>query len=124
MEKGFIMVNKKRIIIEGHDYEITHVNIFGASYELPDETLIEDLQVYGTIVSKCRGHYLNHPEVENGIRHWWMLLHRPVPGVVRVGAVRLSIKYKGQPDFFHNVTSTGSPRETPPPKHPTPTQRG
>ena len=90
LEKGYITVNQKKIIIEDLDCKITYVNIFGAP--LSDEILTEHLQVYGNIVGKRQGHYMTHLEVENSIHHWWMLLHWPIPGVVQVGPVRLTIK--------------------------------
>ena len=105
--KGYITVSQKRINIENPDWKVTYVNIFGAPYELPDETLNEHLQEYGTIVGRSRSHYGAHPEVENSIRHWRILLSRPVPGVLRVGRARLSIRYDGEPDSCHKCGSLG-----------------
>ena len=73
--KGFIMVEKQKIFIEDPDRKMSFVNIFGAPYELSDEVIVEHLQTYGQIVSWRRGHYVSHPEVENGICHWRMLLN-------------------------------------------------
>ena len=56
---------------------------------------------------------MSHPEVENGIRHWRMLLNQPIPSVVRVGPVRLTVRYEGQPGSCYKCGSFGH----------TPTQR-
>ena len=82
LEKGSIIVNQKCINMEDPDYKTTHINIFGALYELLDEIIKEQLQEFGDIVGKHQGRYAAHPEVENGIHHWWMLLYRPVPGML------------------------------------------
>ena len=94
-----------RINIEDPDWKLTYINVFGAPFELPDETLTELFQAYGTVIGSNRGHYAAHPNVENGIRHWRMLLCYPIPGVLRVGRVRLSIRYDGQPVSCHKCGS-------------------
>ena len=109
LAKGFITVIGHRILVEDPDYNMTSVNIFGVPYELADEVIVEHLQVYGQIVSKRQGHYVTHPEVENGIRHWRMLLRRPIPSVVQVGPVRLAVKYEGQPGSCYKSGSFGHP---------------
>ena len=105
LQKGFIMVNQMRINIEDPDWKLTYINVFGAPYELPDETLTELFRAYGTVLGSNRGHYAAHPDVENGIRHWRMLFCRPIPGVLRVGRARLSIRYDGQPGSCHKCGS-------------------
>ena len=50
---------------------------------------------------------MTNPEVENSIRHWWMLLHRPIPCTVRVGPVRLAVKYESQPGSCYKCGSFG-----------------
>ena len=75
LAKGFIVVEKQKIFIEDPDRKMSFVNIFGAPYELSNEVIVEHLQTYGQIVSRRRGPYVSHPEVENGIRHWRMLLN-------------------------------------------------
>ena len=105
LQKGFIIVNQMRINIEDPDWKLTYINVFGAPYELPDETLTELFRAYGTVIGSNRGHYAAHPNVENGIRHWRMLLSRPIPGVLRVGRARLSIRYGGQPGSCHKCGS-------------------
>ena len=77
LQKGFMVVNQMRINIEDPDWKLTYVNVFGAPYELLDETVTELFQAYGTVIGSNRGHYAAHPEVENGIRHWRMLLRGP-----------------------------------------------
>ena len=104
-----ITVDKHNILIEDPDRKVTFVNIFGAPYELADEVIVEHLQVFGQIVNKRRGHYMTHPEVENGICRWRMLLNRPTLSVVRVGPVRLTVKYKGQPGSCYKCGSFGHP---------------
>ena len=105
LQNGFIIVNQMRINIEDPDWKLTYINVFGAPYEHPDETLTELLQAYGTVIGSNRGHYAAHQEVENGIRHWRMLLCRPKPGVLRVGRARLSIRYDGLPVSCHTCAS-------------------
>ena len=74
LEKVSITVNQMHINIEDPDWEVMYLNIFGAPYELTDKTLNKHLQEYDTIIGRNQGHYTAHPEVENGIRHWQMLL--------------------------------------------------
>ena len=109
LAKGFIVVEKQQIFIEDPDWKISFINIFGAPCELSDEVIVEHLQTYGQIVSRRRGHYVSHLEVENGIRHWQMLLNRPILSVVRVGPVRLTVRYEGQPGSCYKCGSFGHP---------------
>ena len=103
------MVDKQKIFIQDPDHKMSYVNIFGAPYELADEVIVDHLQTHEQIVSKRRGHYVSHLEVENGNRHWRMLLNRPIQSVVRVGPVRLTIKYEGQPGSCYKCGSFGHP---------------
>ena len=110
LENGSITVSQKQINIEDPDWKITYSNLFGAPYERLDELLNEQLQEFGTIVGRSWGHYAAYQEVENGICQWWMLLCRPVLGLLQVGLARLSIKYEEQPDFCHKCHSFGHPQ--------------
>ena len=85
------------------------MNIFGAPYELSDHMIADHLRTFGLIIGKHWGHFVTHPEVENGIRHWQMLLDHPILGVVQVGPVKLSVKYEGQPGSCYKCGSFGHP---------------
>ena len=103
------MVGEKKVLVEDPDQKITFVNIFRAPYELSDDVIADHLRTFGSIIGKPWGHFVTHPEVKNGIRHWQMLLDCPIPGVVHVGPVRLSVKYEGQPGSCHECGSFGHP---------------
>ena len=79
LEKGYLMVGEKKVLVEDPDRKITFVNIFGAPYELSDDVIVDHLRTFGSIIGKHLGHFVTHPEVENGIRHWRMLLDCPIP---------------------------------------------
>ena len=67
LQNGFMVVNQMRINIEDPDWKLTYVNVFGAPYELPDETLTELFRAYRTFIGSNRGHYAAHPALADAV---------------------------------------------------------
>ncbi|KAK3731905.1 hypothetical protein QZH41_005542 [Actinostola sp. cb2023] len=95
LNAGVLQVAGTTMMVQDAEKALTYVTVFDAPFELPDDALVEILEPYGLVKSWRR--QLHHgTSIETGIRTVRIVLGKPVPSMLRVGTMHISIKYQGQ----------------------------
>ena len=92
---GVLQVAGQTMMVQDAEKALTYLTVFDAPFELPDEALRGILEPYG-LVKSCRRQLHQGTAIETGIRTVRIVLGKPVPSTLRVGAMNISIKYQGQ----------------------------
>ena len=93
---GSIKANDMTLFFNDADHKFSFVTVFNAPYELENYIIEKNLEKYGRIISSRYGHIPGHPEVQNGLRHFRMVLSSNIPNWIYIGKFSLMIRYDGQ----------------------------
>ena len=100
LKDAFVRNNAFRIqnqafVINDEDRPITFLNIYDAPYELPDPAIVARLAPYCEVVSSRRGKF-QRSNVFNGMRHYRVRIHQPIPSYLRFGKFLIRMSHDGQ----------------------------
>ncbi len=96
LRMGTLRTENMNLFFSDADVTLTYVTVFNSPYQLENFALEKHLEKYGNIVSSMYGHLQGHPEVQNGLRHFRMVMPNPIPSWIFVGKFSLMVKYEGQ----------------------------
>ena len=89
------------------DFSFSFITVFNAPYELENTIIEKLLEKYGKVLSSQHGHLPSHPGIQNGLRHFCMVLKVDIPSWIYVGKFSLSVEYDNQPKTCRRCDSHG-----------------
>lgn len=84
----------------------TFLTIYDAPHEMPDAALIARLRPYCNVIHCRRGKLYDQPKVCNGLRHFRVVLKKPVPCFIRFGKFLVRFYHDNQPKTCRRCNSS------------------
>ena len=90
------VLRRNRIYIQSSFRRITHVAVFDAPHELPDEPIVQRLQdrFQCTVVNTRRNKHQG-TDIPNGIRTYSVIMRKDLPATMRFGRFVIRFHYSG-----------------------------
>ena len=93
--------------IQDVDHPLTNLNIYDAPHELPHSATIHRLASFCEVVHHRRGKFREPEKVFNGVWHYRMKIHKPIPSYLRFGKVHIVLKHQGQEETCRHCNLPG-----------------
>lgn len=93
--------------LQDSDKPLTFLNIYDAPHELSDAAIVDRLTPYCEVIQQSRGKFQDPEGVFNGIRHYRVRIHQPIPSYLRFGQTRVVLKHDNQQETCKHCNRTG-----------------